>query len=59
MFVMSYLIATKWGSMQEKSRTFKADSVWEARRKADRFLASLKDKGMAIYPQYDLVKEAA
>ncbi len=59
MFVMSYLIATKWGSMQEKSRTFSAQSVWEARREADRFLASLKAKGLAVYPQYDLVKEAA
>ena len=59
MFVMSYLVATKWGSMQEQSRTFRAASLWEARRQADRFMAAMKAQGRAVYPQYDLVKEAA
>lgn len=58
MFVMSYLIANKWGSTVEQTRTFKADTVWEARSLADRFLVSLQSKGKQVYPLYDLVEEA-
>ena len=58
MFVMSYLVANKWGSTVEQTRTFKADTVWEARSLADRFLLTLQSKGKQVYPLYDLVKEA-
>ena len=59
MFAMTYLVATKWGSMQEQTRSFRAPNLSEARRQADGFLASLKSKGKAVYPQYDLVQEAS
>jgi len=58
MFVMSYLVANKWGSTVEQTRTFKADTVWEARSLADRFLLTLQSKGKQVYPLYDLVEEA-
>lgn len=58
MFVMSYLVANKWGSTVEQTRTFKADTVWEARSLADRFLVSLQSKGKQVYPLYDLIEEA-
>ncbi len=58
MFVMSYLIANKWGSTIEQTRTFKADSLWEAKSKADRFLLNMKSKGKPVFPLYDLVEES-
>lgn len=59
MFAMTYLVATRWGSMQEHTRSFRAPNLNEARLKADSFMASLKSKGKAVYPQYDLVQEAS
>jgi hypothetical protein len=59
MFAMTYLVATKWGSMQEHTRSLRAPNFSEARRQADSFLASLQSKGKAVYPQYDLVQEAS
>jgi hypothetical protein len=56
---MTYLVATRWGSMQERTRSFRAPNLSEARLKADSFMASLKSKGKAVYPQYDLVQEAS
>ncbi len=57
MFVMSYLVANRWGSTVEQTRTFKAENLWEARSLADRFMASLKSRGQPVYPLYDLVEE--
>ena len=59
MFVMTYLVANRWGSTIEKTRTIKAMDLWEARTVADRFMASFKSKGQPVYPLYDLVEEAA
>jgi len=59
MFVMSYLVANRWGSTVEQTRTLKAESLWEARSLADRFLVSLQSKGKQVYPLYDLVEESA
>ena len=59
MFVMTYLTATRFGSMVEKTRTFKAESIWAARLEADRFMASAKAKGIPIYPTYDMQEIAA
>lgn len=58
MFVMSYFIATKWGSMQERSRIVVASSLEAARRQADNFHAQMKVKGVPVYPRYDLERRA-
>ena len=59
MFIMTYLTATRFGSMVEKTRTFKAESIYAARTQADRFMAAAKAKGLPIYPTYDLQQEKA
>jgi hypothetical protein len=58
MFVMSYFIATRWGSMQERSRIVVARSLEAARRQADNFHAQMKVKGVPVYPRYDLERRA-
>jgi predicted HTH domain antitoxin len=59
MFVMSYFIATKWGSMQERSRIVVARNLEAARRQADNFHSTLKRRGVPVYPRYDLVARAS
>lgn len=59
MFVMTYLTGNRFGSMVEKTRSFKAESIWAARTQADRFMASAKAKGLSIYPTYDIQEEKA
>ena len=58
MFVMSYFIATKWGSMQERSRIVVARNLEAARWQADNFHSTMKRKGVPVYPRYDLVARA-
>jgi hypothetical protein len=59
MFIMSYFIANRWGSMQEKSRIVFAHNLEAARRQADNFHATMKQKGVPIYPHYDLEARAS
>jgi len=59
MFVMSYFIATKWGSMQERSRIVVARNLEAARRQADNFHSTMKRKDVPVYPRYDLVARAS
>ncbi len=57
-WVLTYYVANKWGSMQERTRMYGADlTEREVRMKIDKHLAAQKMRGQPVYPQYDLAKE--
>lgn len=57
-WVATYYVANKWGSMQERTRTYGTSlTEHEVRVKIDKMLAQKRAAGQPIYPQYDLTKE--
>lgn len=57
-WTVSYYIATRFGSMQERTRAYSSDlSRLEVERKITNFLDQEKRKGTAVYPQYDVQLE--
>ena len=57
-WVQTYYIANRFGSMIERERTYGSSlQLHEVRQRADRFIINLQQKGAPVYPQYDLVQE--
>lgn len=58
MWIATYYIANKWGSMQEQTRTYGASlTEREVRAKVDKMLAQKRASGLPVYPSYDLQQE--
>lgn len=57
-WVVTYYIANKWGSMQERTHMYGASLTEpEVRSKVDKMLTQQKMRGIPVYPQYDLQQE--
>ena len=59
-WVCRYYIANKFGTMQERTRTY-GTSIPEAevRQRIQKFLLQKQSAGLPIYPKYDLTQEIA
>lgn len=54
----TYYIGGRFGSMLERQHRLASDLTQEeARRQMQRFLDRIADKGVAVFPQFDLVLE--
>ncbi len=57
-WVCRYYVANKFGSMQERQRTYGVSlPEREVRERIQKFLVQKKDAGLPVYPSYDLAQE--
>jgi len=56
---VTYYEANKYGSMQEKTKSFPGFlSSWEVRATMDKWLVTQQQKGRPVHPQYDIGEAA-
>lgn len=57
-WLVTYYEANRFGSMQEKAKTFPAHMTsWEVKSVMDKWVARQQDRGRQVFPQYDVVEE--
>lgn len=57
-WLVTYYEANRFGSMQEKAKTFPAHMTsWEVRKVMDGWIEGQQRRGRPVFPQYDVVEE--